>query len=63
MVSQVESKELIAEAYSLGVEYYIIKPINRIEVLTVVRKVIERIRLEKSIKNIQESLNMVLKIG
>ncbi len=50
MVSQVESKELIAEAYSLGVEYYIIKPINRIEVLTVVRKVIERIRLEKSIK-------------
>lgn len=38
MVSQVESKELIAEAYSLGVEYYIIKPINRIEVLTVVRK-------------------------
>lgn len=51
MVSQVESKELIAEAYSLGVEYYIIKPINRIEVLTVVRKVIERIRLEKSIKH------------
>ncbi|PDY50220.1 response regulator, partial [Bacillus toyonensis] len=41
MVSQVESKELIADAYSLGVEYYIIKPINRIEVLTVVRKVIE----------------------
>ncbi|MBJ8083196.1 response regulator [Bacillus cereus group sp. N14] len=62
MVSQVESKELIAEAYSLGVEYYIIKPINRIEVLTVVQKVIERIRLEKSIKNIQESLNMVLKL-
>ena len=31
MVSQVESKELIAEAYSLGVEYYIIKPINRLK--------------------------------
>ena len=62
MVSQVESKELIAEAYSLGVEYFIIKPINRIEVLTVVRKVIERIQLEKSIKIIQESLNTVLKL-
>ncbi|MGG2092125.1 response regulator [Bacillus sp. S13(2024)] len=62
MVSQVESKELIAEAYSLGVEYFIIKPINRIEVLTVVQKVIERIKLEKSIKNIQESLNTVLKL-
>lgn len=56
MVSQVESKELIAEAYSLGVEYYIIKPINRIEVLTVVRKVIERIRLEKSIKTFKNRL-------
>ncbi|CAG9614902.1 Protein-glutamate methylesterase/protein-glutamine glutaminase [Bacillus rhizoplanae] len=62
MVSQVESKELIAEAYSLGVEYFIIKPINRIEVLAVVQKVIERIQLEKSIKNIQESLNTVLKL-
>ncbi len=62
MISQVESKELIAEAYSLGVEYYIIKPINRIEVLTVAQKVIERIRLEKPINNIQESHNMVLKL-
>jgi two-component system response regulator YcbB len=61
MVSQVESKEMIGEAYLLGVEYFIIKPINRIEVLTVIQKVIERIRLEKSIQNIQKSLNTVLK--
>ncbi|TYR80644.1 response regulator [Priestia megaterium] len=59
MLSQVESKELIAEAYSLGVEYYITKPINRVEVLTITRKVIERIRLEKSISDIQKSLNGV----
>ncbi|MEH6947145.1 MULTISPECIES: response regulator [Peribacillus] len=62
MISQVESKELIGEAYSLGVEYFIIKPINRIEVLTVIQKVIERIQLEKSIQNIQKSLNTVLKL-
>jgi two-component system response regulator YcbB len=59
MISQVESKQLIGEAYSLGVEYYITKPLNRIEVVSVVRKVIERIRLERSIQDIQKSLNNV----
>src|SRR5206468_7137205 len=49
MISQVESKELIGEAYSLDVDYYISKPINRLEVLTVIRKVMERIQLERSI--------------
>jgi len=60
MISQVESKELISQAYSLGIEYYIIKPINRIEVMTILQKVIERIRLEKSIQDIHKSLNTVL---
>ncbi|MDM5214107.1 response regulator [Peribacillus sp. NJ4] len=60
MISQVESKELIGEAYSLGIDYYINKPINRIEILTVIRKVMERIHLERSITNIQASLNSVL---
>ncbi|MGF9966466.1 response regulator [Bacillus rhizoplanae] len=59
MISQVESKQLIGEAYSLGVEYYITKPLNKIEVVSVVRKVIERIRLERSIQDIQKSLNNV----
>ena len=45
MISQVESKQLIGEAYTLGVEYYITKPLNKIEVVSVVRKVMERIRL------------------
>ncbi|WP_242223790.1 response regulator [Bacillus cereus group sp. BfR-BA-01380] len=59
MISQVESKQLIGEAYSLGVEYYITKPLNKIEVVSVVRKVVERIRLERSIQDIQKSLNNV----
>ncbi|MBR9661897.1 response regulator [Bacillus cereus] len=59
MISQVESKQLIGEAYIFGVEYYITKPLNKIEVVSVVRKVIERIRLERSIHDIQKSLNNV----
>ena len=63
MISQVESKDLIGEAYSLGIDYYITKPINRMEVLTVIRKVIERIYLERSINNIQASLNSLVNLA
>ncbi|MEH6937677.1 response regulator [Bacillus sp. JJ664] len=59
MISQVESKELIGEAYSLGIDYYITKPLNKIEVISVIRKVMERIRLERSIQDIQKSLSNV----
>jgi two-component system response regulator YcbB len=57
MISQIESKEMIAEAYSLGIEYYITKPINRLEVIRVIQKVSERILLEKSIEEIRKSLS------
>ncbi|MCP3762621.1 response regulator [Domibacillus sp. A3M-37] len=60
MISQVEAKELIGEAYSLGAEYYVMKPINRIEMITVIRKVKERIQLEKSIETIKTSLSSLL---
>ncbi|WLR57729.1 response regulator [Mesobacillus subterraneus] len=59
MVSQVESKELIGEAYELGVEYYITKPINRLEVSNVIKKVCEHLILEKSVLDIQKSLSML----
>lgn len=57
MISQVETKDLIGEAYSLGIEYYITKPINRLEVISVLNKVKERLLLEKSIQDIQTSIN------
>ncbi|MFJ5672931.1 response regulator [Bacillus safensis] len=60
MISQVEAKKMMAEAYELGIEYYIHKPVNRIEIVSVIRKVMERIKLEKSIYDIQASLRHVL---
>ncbi|WNQ11236.1 DNA-binding domain-containing protein [Paenibacillus aurantius] len=57
MLSQVESKDMIAEAYSLGLDYYITKPINRVEVVSVIRKVAERLQLERSIHAIRRSLS------
>jgi two-component system, response regulator YcbB len=62
MLSQVESKDMIGEAYSLGIEHYITKPINKFEVLAVIQKVIERIRLEKSVHDIHQSLTTALNL-
>jgi len=59
MISQVETKDMISEAYSLGVEYYITKPINRLEVVSVIKKVCDYLLLEKSLHNIQKSLSFL----
>jgi two-component system response regulator YcbB len=59
MISQVETKDMISEAYSLGVEHYITKPINRLEVVSVIKKVSDYLLVEKSLHNIQKSLSFL----
>jgi two-component system response regulator YcbB len=59
MISQVESKEMIVKAYACGIEYYITKPINRLEVIAVIRKVSELLLIHQSFRNIQISLRAV----
>lgn len=59
MLSQVEDKEIIGEAYSLGIEYYITKPINKLEVINIIGKLRENIKLEKSIHDIKSTLNVL----
>lgn len=56
MISQIENKEMIGKAYQAGVEYYIQKPINKIEVEAVLSKVNEQWKISRSLKEIQESL-------
>lgn len=59
MLSQVEDKEMIGNAYSLGVHYYITKPINRLEVIGIIQKVREYLRLQEVIHNIEQNLNVL----
>jgi two-component system response regulator YcbB len=59
MLSQVEDKEMIGNAYSLGIHYYITKPINRLEVISIIQNVMERIRLQNVICNIERNLNVL----
>lgn len=53
MISQVMSKDMIGKAYEYGVEYYINKPINAVEVENVIKKVQEKIKLNKTLEKIK----------
>ena len=63
MISQVEKKEMVAQAYAAGIEFYINKPINKIEVISVIKGVTERLRMEHSFEQMRESLAMLDRIG
>jgi two-component system, response regulator YcbB len=56
MISQVTNKDMVAEAYQHGAEYFIHKPINRIEVESILRKTEEQFRLKNSMLAIRQSL-------
>lgn len=49
MISQVDSKKMVSRAYSEGVEFYINKPINVIEVGSVIKSVQEKCKMAKVI--------------
>ena len=53
MLSQVASKDMIADAYSAGVEFYIHKPINSIEVESVLRRVSESLTARRTLQQVQ----------
>jgi two-component system response regulator YcbB len=53
MISQVEDREMISNAYKSGVLFYINKPINMIETVSVITNVKKQVELEKSISMIK----------
>jgi two-component system, response regulator YcbB len=59
MISQVVNKEMVGEAYEKGIEFFIHKPINRLEVQTILKKTAEQSRLRQSLMTIRESLASV----
>ncbi|MFA7572287.1 MAG: DNA-binding domain-containing protein [Lutispora sp.] len=54
MISQVSDHELITESYESGIEFFINKPLNKIEVEKVANKVAQKIRLEDMVNNIRK---------
>lgn len=53
MISQVSNKEMVAKAYLAGVEFFIQKPINLIEVRQVIRNVRRQLENERDLHTIQ----------
>jgi two-component system, response regulator YcbB len=53
MISQVENKEMIGQAYLQGVDTYIQKPINRYEVVSVLKRVANHLSLVSSLHSIR----------
>lgn len=56
MLSQVSDPHLIGEAYMAGIEFFISKPINKIAVERVTKKVVERIEMETVLRDIRKVL-------
>lgn len=61
MISQVEDPTMVANAYNTGVLFFIKKPINAIEVVSVIKNVSESIELEKSMSIIKGVIGDVSK--
>lgn len=56
MISQIENKDMVGEAYQKGIEFFIHKPINRVEVEHVLNKVNEQWKYERYVSEIKQSL-------
>ncbi len=56
MISEVTSKDMIADAYRSGIEYFINKPINVIEVVSIIEKAIETLNYKRALSLIGKTL-------
>lgn len=58
MISQVSSKDMIGKSYQSGIEYFISKPINAIEVESVIHKVEDKINTNRKLNQIKSLFTM-----
>ena len=56
MLSQVTDKDMVGKAYQAGVDFFINKPINGIEVVSVIGQVHERMSMRNIIQSLRESI-------
>ena len=54
MISQVSSKPMIARAYEAGIDFFISKPINLIEVRTVIANINQQMKNERTSRNLKK---------
>jgi len=63
MISEVQAKEMVGEAYAAGIEFFIHKPLNSREVQAVLGKVCETLRLRRAVSSIYRSVSEVASVN
>ena len=53
MLSQVTSKDMVAEAYAAGVDFFISKPVNSVEVTSVLTKVSQLLAMDRTMRQVR----------
>jgi two-component system response regulator YcbB len=56
MLSQVADKDMVGKAYQAGVDFFINKPINRIEVVSVIGQVRERVNMRRLMQALRTTI-------
>lgn len=56
MLSQVTAKDMVAEAYQAGVDFFITKPINSVEVVSVVRRAGRGLTMDRTLEQMRSLL-------
>lgn len=59
MISQVVNKHMVGDAYEHGIDFFIHKPINKVEVESVLRRMNEQFHLKTSLRVIRQSLTSI----
>ncbi|SDY34030.1 response regulator [Tindallia californiensis] len=59
MISQVDSSDMIATAYEKGIEFFISKPINVVEVVSVIKNIKEKQSLTKMLYSFESAVKMI----
>lgn len=57
MISEVTSQDMISEAYKSGIEFYINKPINVVEVVSITKKALENQKIRRTLSQINQTLS------
>lgn len=59
MLSQVNDKNMVGDAYGKGIDFFITKPINAIEVVSVIRRVSELFQLKNAFETIENTARVL----
>ena len=57
MISQVSEQTLIGQAYASGIEFFVHKPLNKVEIVSVIKSVLEKMQLQEAIATIRSSVS------